>query len=425
MAATPVPAPKTRSLVKNETPDQSPLAVSAPTTSRSTPFPPHEEHHPPRRRKPVAIPARTMLPSEDIMMRPSPRTEVDKLKASAHETPTRASDMEQSDAEPSTPGKQKSSRSKDADIRYRKKYSELKRKIAEFEEANAVLAKEYSIARQKISRLRFERSLILERLEEVEIHRPRPAVSDSESGLEHLRPAKKKHRTRTRQPIPPPIPPPPITPATQPRKRAPKKPKEKKPFDPKAPKRPANAFMLFCEMTRQQLKTEREGLDEASIEEKGLGNITKALGMRWQQLTEEGKNVWRNEFQKQVQRYDREMRAYEAANISSPIRVPSPPPFPSEPSMRSDNGHDIPLTSPTAADVHSDVVSHRSDDPNIMNAHSIPGPTSMEGIVGFTFLRHIDHNTRSSPGNSLPKLLLSIRLLAFCKKIHRMCVDVR
>lgn len=71
-----------------------------------------------------------------------------------------------------------------------------------------------------------------------------------------------------------------------------KKSRKKAVVDPNAPKRPANAFMLFCDIERNNLKKERDLMKEAmpgSEEDAGLGNITKALGTRWKALSEDGK----------------------------------------------------------------------------------------------------------------------------------------
>lgn len=75
----------------------------------------------------------------------------------------------------------------------------------------------------------------------------------------------------------------------------PKKPSSRKtraPVDPDAPKRPANAFMLFCDLNRDAVKAERNQMKidaPGSEEDAGLANITKALGSRWKGLADDEK----------------------------------------------------------------------------------------------------------------------------------------
>ncbi|KAI8818231.1 high mobility group box domain-containing protein, partial [Fimicolochytrium jonesii] len=83
-----------------------------------------------------------------------------------------------------------------------------------------------------------------------------------------------------------------------------------KPYDPNAPKRPTNAFMFFCDETREGLRKERNEMKGAEIEEKGLSNLTKALGARWKSLNERERSDWRARFLTEVKRYDREMEEY-------------------------------------------------------------------------------------------------------------------
>ncbi|KND03731.1 hypothetical protein, variant [Spizellomyces punctatus DAOM BR117] len=223
-------------------------------------------------------------------------------KSSARTSPNPASrDGTDSDDEGASikARKTKHKRSKESgvysDAKYKKKYRELKRKIHEIEEENSKMIEEYDVTKKRLSRLRFERGLLYERLQFV--HQgsiPKEPLSKESS------PPSSPSSDTEQEPIPPP------STIKKPVKR-----KEKKPIDPNAPRRPANAFMLFCDLSREQLKKEREGLEEAEIEEKGLTNLTKALGARWKGLGEEEKGRWRALFLEQVQRYDREMLEYQ------------------------------------------------------------------------------------------------------------------
>ncbi|KAL5038223.1 hypothetical protein BDV3_001627 [Batrachochytrium dendrobatidis] len=95
----------------------------------------------------------------------------------------------------------------------------------------------------------------------------------------------------------------------------PKTPRRKRPklLDPNAPKRPANAFMLFCDLQRENLKEERKELQKnmpGSEQEIALSNLTKALGHRWRGLTESERKYYQNLFKEQVKQYDLELSNY-------------------------------------------------------------------------------------------------------------------
>ena len=54
--------------------------------------------------------------------------------------------------------------------------------------------------------------------------------------------------------------------------------------DPNAPKRPANAFFMYCQLMRDQIRDELAG-------EATLSNRTKLLGQKWKAMTNEEKKV--------------------------------------------------------------------------------------------------------------------------------------
>lgn len=89
--------------------------------------------------------------------------------------------------------------------------------------------------------------------------------------------------------------------------------KRSKPIDPNAPKRPANAFILFCELQREFIKEERRLIqkrDAGSEHDVSLMNLTKALGVRWRELTQEDNLQYRNMYEEAVRQYDAELRDY-------------------------------------------------------------------------------------------------------------------
>ncbi|KAI8588627.1 high mobility group box domain-containing protein, partial [Geranomyces variabilis] len=81
-------------------------------------------------------------------------------------------------------------------------------------------------------------------------------------------------------------------------------------IDPDAPRRPANAFMFFCDQNRELLKKERGTMREADIKSQGLSNLTKALGVRWKALDAVQRQEWGQKFKSEVKRFEGEMADY-------------------------------------------------------------------------------------------------------------------
>jgi hypothetical protein len=107
----------------------------------------------------------------------------------------------------------------------------------------------------------------------------------------------------------------------QPKQRQTRK-KRIKLLDPKAPKRPANAFIMFCELSRNSIKEERKRTtrkapgSETDIQ---LLNLTKALGARWRQLEEEDRKVYQDMFKEQVKQYDQDFKEYMMLYPNAPL----------------------------------------------------------------------------------------------------------
>ncbi|OLL25414.1 Non-histone protein 10 [Neolecta irregularis DAH-3] len=72
--------------------------------------------------------------------------------------------------------------------------------------------------------------------------------------------------------------------------------------DPHAPKRPANAFLKFCDLERERVRSENEGVEGFEM--------TKAMGVAWQNLDEEGRKPYYDLYEQDKQRYEREMESY-------------------------------------------------------------------------------------------------------------------
>jgi len=86
-----------------------------------------------------------------------------------------------------------------------------------------------------------------------------------------------------------------------------KKVKAEKEKDPNAPKKPANAFLMFC--TTQRTTVQEEYLKEHK-EEMAHHELTKTLAQQWNALVPEEKRIYYEMYEREKERYEREMRNY-------------------------------------------------------------------------------------------------------------------
>ena len=99
--------------------------------------------------------------------------------------------------------------------------------------------------------------------------------------------------------------------ATTEKTDAPKK-RTKKERDPSLPKRPKNAFMLFTDSVREEVKA---GLIEASPDGKiRVSDVSKECGARWKVLSEEDKQPFLDANAKAKTEYEKAMEEYYAEN---------------------------------------------------------------------------------------------------------------
>jgi len=87
-----------------------------------------------------------------------------------------------------------------------------------------------------------------------------------------------------------------------------KKTKKKKKKDPNAPKRPVNSFLLYSKQVRPKVKEDPQykDLDNTSI--------GKKVGEMWKALSVEEKKPFVDEADQDKERYNREMKEYNAKN---------------------------------------------------------------------------------------------------------------
>ncbi|GFR79367.1 TCF3 fusion partner-like protein [Elysia marginata] len=105
-----------------------------------------------------------------------------------------------------------------------------------------------------------------------------------------------------------------------------KKAKQEKEKDPNAPKKPANAFLMFC--TTQRTTVQEEYFKEHK-EEIAHHELTKSLAHQWNALVPEEKRIYYEMYEREKERYEREMRVYKpktetAAGDASANAAPDP-----------------------------------------------------------------------------------------------------
>ncbi|KAJ2789028.1 non-histone protein, partial [Coemansia guatemalensis] len=84
--------------------------------------------------------------------------------------------------------------------------------------------------------------------------------------------------------------------------------------DPNAPKRPANAFVLYCQVERPNIKS--AGTELSSSE------LTRAMGVKWRNLSEDKKQKYFDMYEREMARYNREMATYKCTSAPNGSTTP-------------------------------------------------------------------------------------------------------
>ncbi|EDO18070.1 hypothetical protein Kpol_1045p57 [Vanderwaltozyma polyspora DSM 70294] len=158
--------------------------------------------------------------------------------------------------------------------------NDLKRNVEELKEENEVLALGIQRTRLSIKRLKLEYSVLLERLEaRLEI--------DPELSYENPLPTLESFKKEL---------------LTKPLKKTKSKSQKAKDRDPNLPKRPTNAYLLFCEVNKEKIR------------QSGTQDVTKALAEAWKNLSEEDRKPYYKLYSDDRERYKREMEIYTMNN---------------------------------------------------------------------------------------------------------------
>ncbi|CAO3673226.1 unnamed protein product [Rhizopus stolonifer] len=163
-----------------------------------------------------------------------------------------------------------------------KKCQAYKRKIREIEEENDQMTTQLAKARHHIKRLRIERVILLEEIDDLrQLRRTKKPTyeSDSEMSVSESILSEPKVRKNAMQP--------------------------KKKRDPNAPKGPGNVFFLYCRMERDNIKDE--------VPNESLGEVTRLLGQKWKALANEEKQKYYDIYKKEMEEYESAMKSYTAA----------------------------------------------------------------------------------------------------------------
>lgn len=152
----------------------------------------------------------------------------------------------------------------------------LKRKVGELKENNEFLALAIQRTRLSVKRLKLEYSVLLERLESrVEL--------DPELRYENPLPTLESFKKEL---------------LTKPLKKTKSKRQKAKDRDPNMPKRPTNAYLLFCEMNKEKVR------------QQGSQDVSKDLTEAWKNLNEQDRKPYYKLYTEDRERYQKEMEIY-------------------------------------------------------------------------------------------------------------------
>ncbi|KAJ3287832.1 hypothetical protein HK104_008424 [Borealophlyctis nickersoniae] len=161
--------------------------------------------------------------------------------------------------------------------------------------------------KRNIQRLRVEKSFLLQKLDEVKAREASPAPVTLTSDLGVLDASSDLDEDE-------------VVPIPSSATRRQKVYKRRRKGDPNAPRKPTNAFFVYCQIHRQELMDGKEDGNEYS-----LSDATKILAKRWQGMDDEKRKRYYDLWEEDKLRYAKEMGVYSAPR-SAPAIASSPPP---------------------------------------------------------------------------------------------------
>lgn len=175
---------------------------------------------------------------------------------------------------------------------------DLKRKIEELKEKNDSLGLTIQRTRYSVKRIKLEYAMLLERLEqrididpELNYHNVLPTMEVFKEDL-MINPLKRSKNNKRYN----------ISTLTTNFNHTTTTTKAKE-RDPNLPKRPTNAYLIYCEMNKDRLK------------ENGSLDVTKDLSESWKKLNEGDRSPYYNLYVEDKKRYDHEMEIYNSNKL--------------------------------------------------------------------------------------------------------------
>ncbi|KAJ2118931.1 non-histone protein [Coemansia sp. RSA 720] len=273
---------------------------------------------------------------------------------------------------------------------------DLRRQLEELEEYNDTLAVKLQQAHKRLKRMKVERNILLDRFEHTRQYGKHES-SDSDAPLKdtfprHASDMDQEASRGRRKPY--------SSTASTPQAsisangetaHVSRKPRGR---DPNAPKRPANAFVLYCQVERPNIKS--AGTELTSSE------LTRSMGVKWRGLPKSEKQAYFDLYEREMARYQREMDTYKGVTVeqSSPVAMDV-----DEDETQPPTANGEPALSPESA---TPTTATERDGPSLAKSHS-PGVAPAEPNRPSPGIASAEPNY-SSPGVALaePKLSNSV-----------------
>ncbi|KAJ1762322.1 non-histone protein [Coemansia sp. RSA 1752] len=248
---------------------------------------------------------------------------------------------------------------------------DLRRQLEELEEYNDTLAVKLQQAHKRLKRMKVERNILLDRFEHTRQYGKHES-SDSDAPLkdtfprhasdmdEATRARRKPHSSTASTPQA-------SISANGEAAHVSRKPRGR---DPNAPKRPANAFVLYCQVERPNIKS--AGTELTSSE------LTRSMGVKWRGLPKSEKQAYFDLYEREMARYQREMDTYKGVTVeqSSPVAMDVDEDETQPPTANGEPVHSPESATPTTATERDGLSLAKSHSPGIAPAEpnrSSPG----------------------------------------------------
>ncbi|ORX62206.1 HMG-box [Hesseltinella vesiculosa] len=170
------------------------------------------------------------------------------------------------------------------------------------EHDNLVIQAKLSKAQRHVKRLRMERIVLLEQLDEY-YDKKNDGSSESDdsdaSNISAILADPRMRRLKRKQLHLSGLP------GEKKKKLGPQEPQARKKKDPNAPKGPGNVFFLYCRMERESFKDE--------LQTDNLGEVTRLLGQKWKAMTDAEKKKYYDVYDREQEEYRKAMVSYNAA----------------------------------------------------------------------------------------------------------------